>query len=60
MDTKLETEYPAKFEGSDNSTKGNWPAEYGSKGYYMFNYFGDGVDNVMAPDFVRASFFVYM
>eukprot|EP00026_Physarum_polycephalum_P002832 Phypoly_transcript_02841.p1 GENE.Phypoly_transcript_02841~~Phypoly_transcript_02841.p1 ORF type:complete len:845 (+),score=100.18 Phypoly_transcript_02841:109-2643(+) len=51
---KFESEYPATFLGTDNSTKGNWPAKYGKKGYFMFNYFGKGRDNVMLPTFVQS------
>jgi len=51
---KVESEYSAQFIGTDDSTKGNWPSKYGKKGYYMFNYFGDGMDNVNIPTFVTS------
>ena len=54
------SDYSAEFLGSDNTTKGNWASKYGKKGYHMFNYFGEGMDNVATPDFVQVTIFSFI
>ena len=44
--------FPARFVGEDARTSGNWGGVYGTDGYVLCNYQGNGSDKVMLPSYI--------
>jgi len=44
--------FPARFVGEDAKTSGNWGGVYGTDGYVLCNYQGNGSDKVMLPAYI--------
>lgn len=51
--TPPEYVYPAEFSGADAETGGAWEEKYGSDGYLLCSYLGDGRDLRVLPDYVE-------
>lgn len=59
IDTKpcveeLTYRYPASTVKEDTVTQGNWKGVYGSKGYMLFNYDGEGAHRTKLPEQCRS------
>jgi alpha-L-rhamnosidase len=48
-----EFRYAAKTLETDSMTSGNWGEVYGSVGYILCNYYGNGIDKNSLPNYVR-------
>jgi len=46
--------YAAQFIGKDTITSGNWGGVYGTEGYVLCNYSGDGADKKSLPPYVNS------
>jgi len=44
--------YPAVYIGRDYTTQGNWNKNYGTDGYILFSYNGNGIDLAKLPTYV--------